>query len=59
MWEDKDIITLVGVILTFLLNIYQSVRQRHFEVDSGCCSMKYDSKHQEKNSESSGDELPL
>ncbi len=51
MWEDKDIITLIAIILTFLLNVYQSVKQRHFEMDSGCCRFKYDSEHQENSKE--------
>lgn len=43
-----EILTLVGVILTFLLNIYQSVKQRHFESDCGCCHLEYDSNSETK-----------
>ncbi len=44
MWEADSIITLIVAILTFLLNIHQSVKHRHFDIDcSKCCSLKYDS----------------
>ena len=42
-----SITSLVGIVLTFLLNIYQSVKSRHFESDCGICSCLYSSEHQD------------
>lgn len=42
---------IIGIILTFLLNLYQSVKSRHFESDCGICSCFYSSEHQENKQE--------
>lgn len=53
MVEPITIVTLVGIIATFLLNLYQSVKSRHFEVHSDCTKktvdISYESQHQTKN----------
>jgi hypothetical protein len=43
--EPTTIALLVTSVSTLLLNIFQSVRSRHFEAKSGCCEVTYDSKH--------------
>jgi hypothetical protein len=50
MVEPITIATIVGVIATFLLNLYQSVKSRHFTSSccGDCCTIAYDSEHQEK-----------
>ena len=49
MVEMLQIVTLVGIICTFLLNVYQSARSKHFESECfNCCSMKYESEMKEK-----------
>ena len=40
-----SIASLIGIVLTFLLNLYQSVKSRHFESDCGICSCFYNSEH--------------
>lgn len=42
------ITTIVTAGLTFLLNIYQSVKSRHFESTCGIFSCFYASEHQEE-----------
>lgn len=42
-----SITSLIAIVLTFLLNLYQSVKSRHFESDCGICSCFYNSEHQD------------
>lgn len=49
------IVNLVGVGLTFLLNLYQSVKSRHFQSDCGLFSCFYSSEHQDNNEKKTED----
>ena len=57
-WNVSTIIQIVGICLTFALNIYQSHRQRHFESScyKGCCSIVIDSVESEAKH---SDTLPI
>ncbi len=39
-WRAADIITIVGIALTFLINIHQSMKHKHFH--SECCGNVFD-----------------
>ena len=41
------IVSIVGTGLTFLLNVYQSIRSRHFSSSCMGCDVEYDSEHQD------------
>ena len=57
MWDPASILTVVGIGLTFLLNVYQSVKSRHFELEcSKCVKIGYDSQHQDHNSQAKPDD---
>ena len=45
------ITTLVTAGLTFILNIFQSIKSQHFESDCGLCSCFYSSEHQTTDDE--------
>lgn len=50
MVEPTTVALIITTSLTFLLNVYQSVKSRHFEADcSDCCHVKYESEHQDNN----------
>ena len=37
-WATKDYVMVLGVIFTFLLNIFQSLRSGHFNSKCGHCN---------------------
>ncbi len=49
-WEVVVISTLITSIATMIINIHQSVKQRHFtsECCSGSCKIESDSTHHDK-----------
>lgn len=49
MMEVGTIVIIVTTVLTFLLNIHQSVKSRHFECNSGCSSCMYESEHKDNS----------
>lgn len=49
------IVSLVGTGLTFLLNIFQSIKSQHFQSNCGLFSCFYGSEHHEKDEKESED----
>ena len=49
MIDPISLATIIGVIATFLLNIYQSVKSRHFHSECMGCKVDYTSEHHDND----------